>query len=62
VTLYRESGQVPFTAHRHRPRNIRRLIEWAAANSGAEDESRNADRLAAQWEELDRLTKERVRC
>jgi uncharacterized small protein (DUF1192 family) len=39
--------------------NIRQLIEQAAANSGAGDESRNADRIAAQQEELDRLTKER---
>jgi uncharacterized small protein (DUF1192 family) len=39
--------------------NIRQLIEQAAAVSGAEDESRNADRIAAQQEELDRLTKER---
>ena len=39
--------------------NIRQLIEQAAANSGAGDESRNADRLAQQQEELDRLTKER---
>ena len=30
-----------------------------AANSGAGDESRNADRIAAQQEELDRLSKER---
>ncbi len=39
--------------------NIRQLIEQAAANSGAGDESRNADRLAQQQEELDRLIKER---
>jgi len=39
--------------------NIRQLIEQAAANSGAGDESRNADRLAQQQEELERLTKER---
>jgi hypothetical protein len=39
--------------------NIRQLIEQAAAVSGAEDESRNADRIAAQQEELDRLIKER---
>ena len=39
--------------------NIRQLIEQAAANSGAGDESRNADRLAQQQEELDRLTKQR---
>ncbi|HXX52476.1 MAG TPA: hypothetical protein VEI98_14490 [Xanthobacteraceae bacterium] len=39
--------------------NIRQLIEQAAAVSGAEDEARNADRIATQQEELDRLTKER---
>jgi hypothetical protein len=39
--------------------NIRQLIEQAAANSGAGDESRNADRIAAQQEELDRLSKQR---
>ncbi len=39
--------------------NIRQLIEQAAAYSGAEDEDRNADRLAQQTEELERLTKER---
>ena len=39
--------------------NIRLLIEQAAAYSGAEDEERNADRLAQQNEELDRLTKQR---
>lgn len=35
--------------------NIRQLIEQAAAQSGAEDEERNADRIAQQQEELDRL-------
>ena len=39
--------------------NIRQLIEQAAAYSGAEDEERNADRLAQQNEELERLTKQR---
>jgi hypothetical protein len=39
--------------------NIRQLIEQAAAFSGAEDEERNADRLAQQNEELDKLLKER---
>jgi len=39
--------------------NIRQLIEQAAAYSGAEDEERNADRIARQNEELDRLTKQR---
>jgi hypothetical protein len=39
--------------------NIRQLVEQAAAFSGAEDEERNADRLAQQNEELERLIKER---
>jgi hypothetical protein len=39
--------------------NIRQLIEQAAASSGAADESRNADRLADQNEELERLIKQR---
>lgn len=39
--------------------NIRQLIEQAAAFSGAEDEERNADRLAQQNEELERLIKQR---
>jgi uncharacterized small protein (DUF1192 family) len=39
--------------------NIRQLIEQATAQSGAGDESRNADRLADQQAELDRLTAER---
>jgi hypothetical protein len=39
--------------------NVRQLIEQAAAYSGAEDEDRNADRIAQQQEELERLTKER---
>jgi hypothetical protein len=39
--------------------NIRQLVEQAAAFSGAEDEERNADRLAQQNEELDRLVKQR---
>jgi hypothetical protein len=39
--------------------NIRQLIEQAAAFSGAEDEARNADRLAQQNEELERLTQQR---
>lgn len=37
--------------------NIRQLIEQATTSSGAEDEERNADRLAQQNEELQRLTK-----
>jgi predicted RNA-binding protein len=39
--------------------NIRQLIEQAAANSGAADEARNADRLAQQNEELQRLLEQR---
>jgi uncharacterized small protein (DUF1192 family) len=39
--------------------NIRQLTEQAAAFSGAEDEERNADRIAQQTEELERLVKER---
>jgi uncharacterized small protein (DUF1192 family) len=39
--------------------NIRQLVEQATAYSGAEDEDRNADRIAHQTEELDRLTKQR---
>jgi len=39
--------------------NIRELVEQAAAFSGAGDEERNADRLAQQNEELDRLVKQR---
>jgi hypothetical protein len=39
--------------------NIRQLTEQAAAQSGAADEARNADRLAQQEVELDKLIKER---
>jgi len=39
--------------------NIRQLSEQAAAFSGAEDEDRNANRIAEQNAELDRLTKQR---
>ena len=39
--------------------NIRQLIEQATGSSGAEDEERNADRLAQQNEELERLIKQR---
>jgi hypothetical protein len=39
--------------------NIRQLIEQAAAFSGAEDEDRNADRIAKQNEELEKLIKQR---
>ena len=40
-------------------RENRQLIEQAAALSGAGDEDRNADRIAQQNEELERLTKQR---
>jgi hypothetical protein len=39
--------------------NIRQLIEQSAADSGAANESRNADRLAQQQAELESLTKQR---
>jgi hypothetical protein len=39
--------------------NIRQLVEQAAASSGAEDEVRNADRIAQQTEELEKLVKQR---
>ena len=39
--------------------NIRQLVEQAAAYSGDRDESRNADRIAQQSEELERLLKQR---
>jgi uncharacterized small protein (DUF1192 family) len=39
--------------------NIRQLIEQAAAQSGAGDEARNADRISAQNDELERLIKQR---
>lgn len=39
--------------------NIRLIIEQAAAQSGAGDEERNADRLAQQEEELEALVKQR---
>jgi hypothetical protein len=39
--------------------NIRQLIEQAAGSSGAEDEDRNADRIAKQTEELEKLIKQR---
>jgi hypothetical protein len=39
--------------------NIRQLTEQAAASSGAADEARNADRIAQQSEELEKLTRER---
>jgi hypothetical protein len=37
--------------------NIRQITEQAAAQSGAGDEDRNADRLNEQQGELDRLLK-----
>jgi uncharacterized small protein (DUF1192 family) len=39
--------------------NIRQLVEQAAAYSGERDESRNADRIAQQSEELERLLAQR---
>jgi hypothetical protein len=39
--------------------NIRQLIEQAAAASGEQNESRIADRINAQNDELDRLLKVR---
>ena len=39
--------------------NLRQLIEQAAAYSGAADEERAADRIAAQQAKLDALLKER---
>jgi hypothetical protein len=39
--------------------NLRQLTEQAAAFSGAADEARNADRIAEQDEELQRLIKQR---
>ena len=39
--------------------NIRQLIEQSAADSGAANEARNADRLAHQQAELESLTKQR---
>jgi len=39
--------------------NIRQLVEQAAGVSGGQTEERNADRIAQQSEELDRLTAQR---
>ena len=39
--------------------NIRQLVEQAAALSGAEDESRSEERIAAQNDELQKLIKQR---
>lgn len=41
--------------------NIRQITEQAAAVSGAADEDRNANRLAAQNDELEALLKEQER-
>jgi len=41
--------------------NIRQITEQAAAQSGAADEERNADRLSRQNDELDELLKEQAR-
>jgi uncharacterized small protein (DUF1192 family) len=41
--------------------NIRQITEQAAAQSGAADEERNAERLSIQNEELDGLLKEQQR-
>jgi uncharacterized small protein (DUF1192 family) len=39
--------------------NIRQITEQAAASSGAADEARNADRMFATQEELDKLIAQR---
>lgn len=39
--------------------NLRQLVEQAAGYSGAEDEERNADRIAQQQSELDALIAKR---
>jgi uncharacterized coiled-coil DUF342 family protein len=39
--------------------NIRQLTEQAAGSSGAADEERNAERIAQQTEELQRLIQQR---
>jgi hypothetical protein len=39
--------------------NIRQLIEQAAASSAAADEDRNAERIAQQTAELEKLVKQR---
>ena len=39
--------------------NIRQLVEQAAANSGAGDEDRIANRIAQQTDELESLIKQR---
>jgi hypothetical protein len=52
VTLPELDKQIAITRD-----NIRQITEQAAAQSGAGDEDRNADRIAQQQEELDRLLK-----
>ena len=39
--------------------NLRQLVEQAAAASGEQNESRTADRISQQTEELDKLTAQR---
>jgi hypothetical protein len=39
--------------------NLRQLVEQAAGYSGAEDEERNADRIAEQQSQLDALIAKR---
>ena len=39
--------------------NLRQLVEQDAARSGAQTEELNAERIAQQSEELDRLVKQR---
>ncbi len=41
--------------------NLRQLVEQAAGYSGGQTEERNADRIAQQREQLDRLISERDR-
>lgn len=52
VTLPELEKQIAITRD-----NIRQITEQAAAQSGAGDEERNADRIANQQVELDRLLK-----
>jgi hypothetical protein len=42
--------------------NIRQLVEQAAAFSGAEDEARNADRIAQQPKSLKNWSSNEMRC
>jgi hypothetical protein len=41
--------------------NLRQITEQAAAQSGAADEERNADRIWRQNDELDEMLKEQAR-